>query len=326
MRTSVLVTGGAGYVGSHVCKLLARDGYRPVTYDDLSHGHRSSVKWGPLIEGSILDPARLESAMRESQATAVLHFAGKILVGESVADPRSYFQSNVTGFQNVLDSARNTGIKTIVFSSSCAVYGVPQYLPLDEKHPCLPVQPYGVTKRVAEQLLEAYCHAYGMHGIALRYFNASGADPDGDIGELHHPETHLIPNVLNAAIQRLPLTVFGSDYETQDGTCVRDYVHVTDLAEAHVLALTRSHGFEAFNLCSERGISNLELIQAAERMVGVKVEIKRAPRRPGDVPVLLGNSKFAESVLKWRRTHSDLESILASAISWYKKGNSAHAP
>ena len=315
--TRVLVTGGAGYVGSHACKALAQHGMQPIVVDDLSHGHRRAVQWGPLYEANILDRDRLVAIMRETKPDALMHFAGKILVGESVEKPDLYFEHNVTGFQRTLDAARECGISKIVFSSSCAVYGVPQYTPLNEAHPCLPVQPYGATKRIAEQMLEAYVRAYGMTGVALRYFNAAGADPDGDIGECHEPETHLIPNVLRAAAKPgMPLSLNGVDYDTPDGTCVRDYVHVSDLAEAHVAALGLAQGFEAINLCAEVGISNLQLIRAAEAVVGRKIEIRTAPRREGDVPVLVGTSSKAKTLLGWAPKQSNLETILQTAWKW----------
>ena len=237
-KQSILVTGGAGYVGSHACKALAGAGYLPVVFDNLSRGHREAVRWGPLVEGDIADQALLRAAIEQHRPSAIMHFAAYAYVGESVTDPAIYYRNNLGGSLSLLEAMRDTGVDKIVFSSTCATYGIPDTMPIDERAPQLPVNPYGETKLAIERALHWYGMAYGMRSVSLRYFNAAGADPDGEIGERHEPETHLIPLVVEAALGRRPqIDVFGTDYPTPDGTAIRDYIHVCDLADAHVRAL-----------------------------------------------------------------------------------------
>jgi len=299
----VLVTGGAGYIGSHTCKALATAGITPVTYDNLSTGHAWAVQWGPLITGDLSDPAQLRSTIRKHGATGVLHFAASAAVGESVHDPRKYYRNNLINSIELFDAMVENGVRHIVFSSTCATYGVPQSDYLDEEHPQLPVNPYGDTKLAIERALKWYGQAYGIKSACLRYFNAAGADPDGDIGECHQPETHLIPLVLDAAFDRTrPVSIFGTDYPTPDGSAVRDYVHVSDLANAHVAALLllfAGGSSTALNLGTGRGHSVREVIDAVERVTGRTVPTALAPRRAGDPPRLVAAAKRARRELKW---------------------------
>ena len=316
----MLVTGGAGYVGSHACKALAAAGYTPVVYDNLSRGHAWAVKWGPLERGDLLDPDRLAKAIRKHRPAAVLHFAALSDVGESVGDPQSYYRNNLVGTMNLLDAMRMNGIGRIVFSSSCAVYGIPQRVPIPEDHPRRPINPYGQSKRMIEQMLRDHAVAYGLRAVSLRYFNAAGADPGGEIGEEHDPETHLIPLLLEAASgQRSRLTLHGTDYQTHDGTCIRDYVHVSDLAEAHVLALKsldKRAGAAEINLGSGAGFSVREVIEAARRVTGRRIPVREGRRRPGDPPVLVGDARRARRELSWRPRHSDIHEIIDTAWRW----------
>ncbi|MGE4552489.1 MAG: UDP-glucose 4-epimerase GalE [Desulfovibrionaceae bacterium] len=325
MKPTVLVTGGAGYIGSHACKCLARAGYRPVAYDNLIYGHRAAVQWGPLVEADILDPAALDRAFAEFRPEAVMHFAAFTYVGESVADPARYYRNNVGGALCLLDAMRRHHCRAVIFSSTCATYGVPQAMPLTEDHPQWPVNPYGWTKLMIERALADYGRAYGMASLALRYFNAAGADPEGEIGEDHDPETHLIPLVLAAARDGAPrLTVFGDDYPTPDGTCVRDYIHVTDLAEAHRLGLEHLLGLAepaalALNLGNGAGYSVREVIAAAERVTGRPVPHDTGPRRAGDPPALVGSSERARALLGWRPRFAGLETMLETAWRWHAR-------
>src|SRR4051812_50000829 len=297
MLPSILVTGGAGYVGSHACKALAAAGFRPVVYDSLSRGHRGAVKWGPLVEGDLHDRDRLVAAMRSHQVGAVLHFAAFAYVGESVLSPELYYRNNVVGTLSLLDAMREAGVATIVFSSTCAVYGIPETVPIRETTAKAPLNPYGDTKLAVERALHWYGGAHGFRYAALRYFNAAGADPDGEIGEEHDPETHLIPLVLRAALGHAgPLHIFGSDYPTRDGTAVRDYIHVADLAAAHVAALDYLKGggdTAIVNLGTGSGHSVREVIAAVERIGGRAVPRFEAPRRPGDPPELVADPALA---------------------------------
>ena len=285
---SVLVTGGAGYIGSHACKALARAGYLPIVYDNLSYGHEWAVKWGPFQRGDILDRTRLDEVLAKYRPDAVMHFAAFAYVGESVTDPGKYYRNNVAGSLALLEAMRDFGIPRIVFSSSCATYGLPDRFPISEDAPQRPINPYGASKLMVERMLADFESAHGLVWTALRYFNAAGADADCEIGEEHDPETHLIPLVLDAASGRRPhVTIFGTDYDTPDGTCIRDYIHVTDLAEAHVLALQASEGgtSAAYNLGNGRGFSVREVINSVERVTGlnVPIHIGRAPcRRSAD--------------------------------------------
>lgn len=323
MRT-VLVTGGAGYVGSHACKALARAGYVPVTLDNLVNGHRRAVRWGPLEVGDIADMALVHGLVAKYQPLAVLHFAAFAYVGESVADPSKYYLNNVVGGLKLLEACRTRGVDKIVFSSTCATYGVPEKLPIDEDQPQRPVNPYGWSKLVVERALLDYDRACGLRSVSLRYFNAAGADPEGEIGELHEPETHLIPLVLDAIAGTRPnLTVNGSDYPTPDGTCVRDFIHVTDLASAHVAALEHllaGGATLALNLGTGSGHSVLQVVEAAEQATGGKVPLAFGPRRPGDPPVLVADAARAAAALRWRPRHSSLHDIVASAWAWHRAG------
>lgn len=321
MPQSILVTGGAGYVGSHACKALAHAGYTPVVYDNLSRGHREAVRWGPLVEGDLADRATLVAAIREYAATAIMHFAAFAYVGESVADPELYYRNNVGGTLSLLAAMREAGIDTIVFSSTCAVYGTPDEIPMRETAALRPVNPYGETKLAIERALHWYDGAYGMRYAALRYFNAAGADPDGEIGETHEPETHLIPLAIRAALgQAGAIDIFGTDYPTADGTAVRDYVHVADLADAHVRALAYLAGggaSAAINLGTGSGNSVQEVLDATQRVGGRPVPQRRAPRRAGDPPALVADPGLAASLLGWRATRSDLDTIIATALAWH---------
>ena len=320
MSQSILVTGGAGYVGSHACKALAAAGYRPVVFDNLSRGHRAAVKWGPFVQGDLHDSARLAATFAEHRIAAIMHFAAFAYVGESVADPENYYWNNVGGTIALLGAMREAGVKHIVFSSTCAVYGIPERLPIDEAAATAPLNPYGDTKLAIERALHWYAAAYGMRYTALRYFNAAGADPDGEIGEDHEPETHLIPLVLRAALGRAgPVQIFGGDYPTPDGTAIRDYIHVSDLADAHVGALARlAAGGDsvALNLGTGSGASVREVIAAVERVSGRKVPQHTVARRPGDPPQLVADAARAGAVLGWRPRRSDLDTIIRTALAW----------
>jgi UDP-arabinose 4-epimerase len=316
----ILVTGGAGYIGSHTCKALAKAGYEPIAYDNLSHGYSEAVKWGPLEIGDILDSARLDEVLIKRQPGAVIHFAGLIAVGESVADPGLYFRNNFVGSLTLLDAMRRAGIGSIVFSSTAAVYGAPAVVPIHEDAPKAPINPYGLSKLMVEQALETYDAAYGVRYAALRYFNAAGADPDGEVGENHEPETHAIPLALEAALgKRESFSLFGEDYPTPDGSAVRDYIHVADLADAHVLAVQRLIGGApsmALNLGVGRGVSVLEICAAVERATGRSLPLKRAPRRAGDPPSLVAASSRAVHELGWAPKFPDVDAIVRHAAAW----------
>ena len=320
MSGTVLVTGGAGYIGSHAVRRLAQRGYRVVVYDNLSKGHRWAVPQSvPLIVGDIADTAHVAVAIRQYDVTAVMHFAAFSLVGESMAEPRSYYVNNVAGTLHLLDAMRVTGVDRMVFSSSAAVYGEPASVPIREDSTLVPTSVYGRTKMMIEGILHDYASAYGLRSVSLRYFNAAGADPDGGIGEDHDPETHLIPLVLQAAAgRRASVSVFGTDYPTADGTCVRDYIHVNDLADAHVLALeSLEHCKEAvYNLGSGQGFSVRQIIETAERVVGHDIPLIEEARRPGDPAVLVAGSDRARAELGWAPQMTDLETIIRTAWSW----------
>jgi UDP-arabinose 4-epimerase len=322
MARAVLVTGGAGFVGSHVCKALHKEGYLPIVFDNLSHGHRWAVRYGPLEIGDILNTQRLVEALRRHRPTAVMHFASCISVGESVADPGKYYRNNVTGTLSLLEAMRETATRQLVFSSSAAVYGNPLRLPLDEEHPQAPVSPYGASKQMCERMISDFASAHEFSTAALRYFNAAGADPDGELGEEHEPETHLIPLVLEvAAGLRAAVDVFGDAYPTHDGTCVRDYVHVTDLAQAHVLALRKldtGTGSLAFNLGTGNGNTVMEVVRTVRRVTGREVPVRMAPRRAGDPAVLLADGSRARTELGWAPQYTDLDDIVRHAWRWYR--------
>jgi len=322
---AVLVTGGAGYIGSHCCKALARAGYLPIAYDNLVYGHEWAVKWGPLERGDVLDRARLDEVMAVHRPTAILHFAAFAYVGESVTNPGKYYRNNVAGSLTLIEAARDHGIDRVVFSSSCATYGVPVAARINEQTPQQPINPYGASKLMVERMLWDFDAAHGMRSILLRYFNAAGADPEGEIGEDHDPETHLIPLALDAASgRRINLTVFGADYDTPDGTCIRDYIHVSDLADAHVLALraldagARSN---AFNLGVGEGHSVFEVIDAVARATGRLPPVVISARRPGDPGVLVSDASRARAALGWRPKLASLDEIVGSAWAWHQGGS-----
>jgi UDP-arabinose 4-epimerase len=323
MSTAVLVTGGAGYIGSHACKALAQAGYTPVVLDNLSRGHRDAVRWGPLVIGELADRELVTATLRRFDIAAVMHFAALAYVGESMTRPDLYFRNNVVDSLALLEAMREVGLRHFVFSSSCATYGVPESVPIREISAQRPVNPYGESKLMVERLLHWYGAAYGFSYAALRYFNAAGADPEGEIGENHDPETHLVPLVLLAALGRRPqVDIYGTDYPTPDGSAIRDYIHVTDLADAHVRALRhleRGGAGTALNLATGRGYSVREVIAAAERVTGRPVPRHEAPRRPGDPPVLVADATLAREVLDWVPRHSDLDTIIATAWKWHRR-------
>lgn len=315
----VLVAGGAGYIGSHTCKALAQAGHLPIVYDNLATGHAWAVKWGPFEQGDLNDPAMLGSAMRRHRPDAVINFAGLINVGESVQEPTLYYRANVASVITLLETMRAHDVGSVVFSSSCAIYGTPQRLPIVESAAQNPINPYGRSKRMAEELLRDACAAHGLGAIALRYFNAAGADADGELGEEHDPETHLIPLVLQAALgTRRSISVFGADYETPDGTCIRDYVHVADLAAAHVAALSACRGgqYAAYNLGSGRGVSINDVIARSRAITGKPILAEAAARRPGDPASLIADASLARKALLWEPSCSGIDNIIGSAWRW----------
>lgn len=315
----VLVTGGAGYIGSHTNRLLARRGVETVVLDDLSNGHREAVTDGRLVVGDFGDRALLDALMAEEKFDAVFDFAAFIDVGESVAEPSKYYENNVVKMKALLDAVAAHGIRYFVFSSTAAVFGEPRYVPIDEAHPMEPINPYGMTKYIGERMLADYERAYGLLSCALRYFNAAGDAADGRIGEAHTPEHHLIPLVLRAAKEGREMRVFGTDYDTRDGSCIRDYVHVEDLAEAHYLGLRylmEKRESARFNLGSSEGFSVLELIREAERVTGGKVPYTVVARRPGDPAVLVAANDRARRLLGWTPGRSRLSEILRDAWHW----------
>ncbi|WDZ76175.1 UDP-glucose 4-epimerase GalE [Ensifer adhaerens] len=324
MSRVVLVTGGAGFIGSHTCKRLAQQGFVPVVYDNLSTGHRANVRWGPLVEGDLGDTERLATAIRAYLPECLIHFAASAYVGESVEDPGKYYRNNVAGSIALLEACRSTGLARIVFSSSCATYGVPQRLPITEDTEQSPINPYGRTKLMIELMLADYARAYDLRSVALRYFNAAGADPDGQLAERHDPETHLIPRALMAAAGRIErLDIFGDDYATPDGTCIRDYIHVTDLADAHVAAVNYLHdGGEVLraNLGSGHGTSIRQVLEAIDRVTGRQVPVQVLPRRPGDPPVLYADTSRAHLQLAFRPALSDIETIIRTAAPGFGLG------
>ena len=323
MSKSILVTGGAGYIGSHACKALAQAGYTPVTYDNLGRGHREAVRWGPLIEGDLADRDRLVATLRRIDAAAVMHFAAFAYVGESVTQPELYFRNNVANSLVLFEAMQAAGVKRIVFSSTCATYGLPDQMPIAETTPQHPVNPYGESKLMIERMLHWLGPAHGLRHVALRYFNAAGADPDGAIGEEHEPETHLIPLVLFTALgRRDAVDIYGTDYATPDGTAIRDYIHVHDLAQAHVLALGHLLGggdSVALNLGTGQGHSVREVIAAAERVTGRAIARRETPRRAGDPPRLVADARKAQAMLNWTPRLSGIADILASAWAWHTR-------
>ncbi|MGO8025657.1 UDP-glucose 4-epimerase GalE [Rhizobium leguminosarum] len=317
MPRYILVTGGAGFIGSHICKALSRAGMIPVTYDNLSTGHADSVRWGPLIRAELADVATLRRTLAEFSPDCVIHCGANAYVGESVEMPRKYYRNNVVGSLTLLEACLDQDIDRIVFSSSCATYGVPASLPIREESPQHPVNPYGRTKLIFEMALEDFAAAYGIRFAALRYFNAAGADPDGELAERHQPETHLIPRALLAAAGRLErLDIFGTDYATEDGTCVRDYIHVSDLAQAHLAAvnhLLADGGSLSVNLGSGRGTSVREILEAIHRASGREVPVRYRSRRVGDPPILFANTARAKAELGFAPAFSDIDTIIRTA-------------
>lgn len=323
MNKTILVTGGAGYVGSHACKALAAAGYTPVSFDNLSNGHAWAVQWGPLVRGDVLTPADLDAAIRAYSPAAVMHFAALIEVGASLAQPGDFYRTNVTGTLNVLEAMGRAGVDKMVFSSTCAVHGDVGDALISESSPIAPISPYARTKAVVEGLLADFSVAHGLNAAALRYFNASGADPDGELGEAHDPESHLIPIACQAALGvRAGMAIYGEDYATPDGTCVRDYIHVSDLANAHVKALARvlagKTGVEAFCLGGGVGTSVRQVLDAVKRISGADFPVQMQTRRLGDAPMLVADVAKAQAELDWTPNHSDLDTIVETAWNWHK--------
>jgi UDP-glucose-4-epimerase GalE len=319
----ILVTGGAGYIGSHTVKLLRAAGHQAVIFDNFSSGRPELIQSKEVIRADLADCRALRKAFVQHRFEAVMHFASLIQVGESYKDPQKYYRNNVVNSLNLLEAMLAAGVKKLIFSSSAAVYGLPRQIPIAEDHPLEPANPYGQTKFFLEKILQEYDRAYGLRSISLRYFNAAGADPQGELGEMHEPETHLIPNILNFLLGRKDrLEVFGTDFETPDGTAIRDYIHVTDLAEAHVLALGRlaaEDRSEAMNLGTNRPYSVMDIIKKTEEVTGRKVAFSVCPHRQGDVPVLLASKDKAAASLGWNLRYSDLETILNTAWAWHRK-------
>ena len=318
---TVIVTGGAGYIGSHTCKALAKAGFLPVTLDNLVYGHETAVRWGPLEKVDLAEATDLDTLFGAYRPIAVLHFAAFAYVAESVLAPQKYYRNNVGGTLNLLEVMLRHRCRNIVFSSTCATYGIPTAIPISEDQVQQPINPYGWSKLMVERILHDYERAYGMRCCALRYFNAAGADPEGELGEDHSPETHLIPLVIEAALGQRPcVEVFGTDYPTSDGTAVRDYIHVADLAEAHVRALAHllAGGASAFlNVGTGRGHSVREVVRAVQRVTGKEVPVKNSPRRPGDPPILIADPSRARALLQWQPRILDLDPMVATAVRWH---------
>ena len=322
-KTSVLVTGGAGYIGSHACKTLAKAGYNPVTYDNLVYGHKEAVKWGPFELGELEDRERLNRVIKQYNTTAIMHFAAYAYVGESVVDPARYYRNNVLGSLSLIEAAREFNIDKFIFSSTCATYGTPDGVPISESETQKPINPYGHSKLMIEQMLKDYDHAYGQRFVALRYFNAAGADFEGETGESHEPETHLIPLIILATMgQKPPVQIFGTDYKTSDGTAIRDYIHVDDLANAHVLALKyleQGNKSIAMNLGTGVGLTVRAIIDSVHRVSGKEVPFTAGPRRAGDPQELVADPTLARETLGWEPEHTDIDSIVRSAWNWHNR-------
>ncbi|MBF2098742.1 MAG: UDP-glucose 4-epimerase GalE [Gloeomargaritaceae cyanobacterium C42_A2020_066] len=319
----ILVTGGAGYIGSHTAKLLAQAGHEPVVYDNLSTGYAWAVRWGPLVEGDLQDHNRLRQTLIDYAIDAVIHFAASAYVGESMHNPRLYFHNNTGGTLSLLGAMLEAEVESIVFSSTCATYGHPQVVPIAETHPQVPINPYGESKRCVERILDWYGQAYGLRWAALRYFNAAGADPEGELGEAHDPETHLIPLVIQAALgQRPQVDIYGTDYPTPDGTAIRDYIHVLDLAQAHGQALDWLHTQGkalVLNLGTGQGHSVREVVEMVEQVGGRPVPVREADRRAGDPPLLVADARQAQAILGWTPRYSDLKTIAETAWAWHSR-------
>jgi UDP-glucose-4-epimerase GalE len=320
---SILIVGGAGYIGSHTAKFIAQSGEKPVVLDNLVYGHRAAVQWGPLVEGDLADAGLIARVLRDHAVTAVIHFAAYAYVGESVTDPRKYFRNNVCNTLNLLDAMVDAGVRDIVFSSTCATYGEPTAVPIAEDHPQQPVNPYGESKLFVERILHWYAGAYGLRFAALRYFNAAGADPEGQIGEEHDPETHLIPLAIDTALGRRPsLDIYGTDYPTPDGTAIRDYIHVVDLADAHLRALgalQTDKGNLRLNLGTGQGHSVRQVVAAVETATRRKVPTREIGRRAGDPPALVADARLAGRVLGWRPRYPELSTIVEHAVAWHQR-------
>ncbi|OGP55699.1 MAG: UDP-glucose 4-epimerase GalE [Deltaproteobacteria bacterium RBG_13_52_11] len=324
MNNCVLVTGGAGYIGSHVVKELRRQGYQPLVYDNLSAGHRWAIREDELIEGDLGNKRHVEEILRKEKPLAVIHCAGSIVVSESVERPEFYFRNNVINTFNLLEAMLACDVKSFIFSSSAAVYGKPHQVPIPEDHPLSPVNPYGESKVFVEKALRWYEEAHSLRYISLRYFNAAGADPEGELGEAHNPETHLIPLILAVAAGKRPFVeIYGTDYDTPDGTCIRDYIHVIDLAQAHILslgALLNGTTSRVYNLGNQRGFSVREVVDCAHMVTGHSIPVRESSRRQGDPPVLVASSERIKKELGWKPHYGDLKTILETAWGWMKEG------
>lgn len=319
---SVLVVGGAGYIGSHTAKLLAKSGYEVIVFDNLSMGYEKLAKYGKLIVGDLANIEDINRVFENYGIDAVFHFAAFAYVGESVENPQKYYKNNVQNTLNLLEIMLKHSVKKIVFSSTCATYGIPQYLPIDELHVQNPINPYGSTKLMIEQILKDYDRAYDLKYVVLRYFNAAGADSDGELGELHDPETHLIPLAIKAINSNTILNVFGNDYDTKDGSCIRDYIHVEDLADAHLKAyeyLEKNNFSNIFNLGTQNGLSVFEIIKTIEDISNKKLSYKISQRRDGDPSTLIASSQKALDTLKWKPQKSSIKNIIESAFKWHQK-------
>jgi UDP-arabinose 4-epimerase len=321
MKT-VLVTGGAGYIGSHCCKAFAESGWSVIAYDNLSRGWRDAVKWGPIVEGDISDAAAVSAALRQYRPDIVAHFAAYAYVGESVEHPELYYRNNSFGSLVLLEEMLKAGVNKLIFSSTCASYGVPVRSPIDEMHPQSPINPYGWSKFIIERMVDNLSYAHGLNAVVLRYFNAAGCDPHGEVGERHEPETHVIPLAIDAALRRdRNFTVNGTDFDTRDGTAVRDYVHVTDLARAHVLAgekLLNDKGVHVYNLGTGTGTTVKELVDAVSRASGSLLPVVYGPRRAGDPPALVAAAGKARRELGWVPEQSGIDRIVETALAWYR--------
>ena len=320
---AILVCGGAGYIGSHINKQLNAEGYETVVFANLVYGHKEAVKWGTFVQGDLANIEDMEAVFEKYPIEAVFHFAAFAYVGESVGEPEKYYYNNVVNTLNLLKVMRKYGCNRMIFSSTCATYGEPERVPITENMSQNPINPYGMTKLMVERIFKDYQKAYGLQFVVLRYFNAAGADPEGEIGESHNPETHIIPLVLDAASgKRTDIKVFGTDYDTADGSCIRDYIHVTDLASAHLLALHYlENGGESdfFNLGNALGTSVLEVVDSVRRITGKKFKVTFADRRPGDPATLVGSSEKAQRVLGWKPVYGEIDTIVTHAWNWYQK-------
>ncbi len=321
----ILIVGGAGYIGSHINKELNKQGYQTVIFDNLSKGHKEAVRWGELFDGDLSNIEQIREVFKKYPIDAVLHFAAFIEVGESVKDPQKYYQNNFKNTLNLLQVMLENNVKKIIFSSTAATFGSPEYTPIDEKHPQNPINPYGQAKLMVEKVMRDYDVAYGLRYVALRYFNACGADVEADIGESHNPESHLIPLILDAAIgKREDIKIFGTDYPTEDGTCIRDYVHVTDLASAHILALKYlldGGESDCFNLGNGLGFSVRQVIDAVKTVTKKDFKVTEVERRDGDPAILVASSEKVKNKLGWKPQFTDIKVIIESAWKWHQKIN-----